>query len=844
MKKHFFSFFAASALLLAAASCSQDEFENGADGNNAQVSFSVNFEGGTSAATRTISDGKSVNKLVFAVYDAKGDELTELRQNNVTVSNRAAVVTTKLAKNQTYSFAFWAQNSNCTAYTTTDLKNVTVSYDQAVANDETRDAFFAAINEMKVDGAFTQPVTLKRPFAQLNVGVTDDDWNAAVSSGVEITQSSVTISQVATTLNLLDGTVGTPVKDVEFALAATPKSANETLDVTIDNVKNGYNYLSMNYLLVNNSTDATASSNVDATFTFKPASTSAEEITLAVPGVTVQRNYRTNIIGRMLTGDAQFNIKIDNEFDGNYIPTLAMDSKTLAELAKVANTKISLPAGEYVLPSVIADGVEIYGADGTILTISGSTIEGNNVVINGVQFKNDENAQYALNLKGLNPTLEDCTFVGAAGNGRAVNVQNTDAENVVTISGCDFSTDDWFKAIQLNTFNGTLKIDNTTMANGVYTFHIDAGSAVVEVSDSKIYGFTTNGASVESITFTNCEFGKAYEYACVNLYTNHTFINCTFPTKNTANVTNYGLYTTPKANGDMMVLDNCKLSDGTLLTTENFTTDNGGFVVWDSDAAACVWTINGISVVASDATLLKALSQNVKTINIALIADLNLKEFQTFGGADTESITIDGGAEKKILTITTSYWERFGNVVNPDAMLYLKNLTVDGNNSGTTWDSYNIRFESEVDMENVTFNRCVALEKDAKLTNVTINEATKDYYALWIVAGANVTITGGSVSAPNGRCIKISDQYHFDNPGMTTLNISGTSFESKKKAAILIGSVGGATIYTSNIDISKVTSNKTALCDNGQQYPATNPLTYSDYVSLMTLNGVQVEVEE
>ena len=69
-KKLFLGMFAAAGMLLA-TSCSNDELDVVQSGNEAQVSFSLGLEGGI--ATRAISDGKSADVLVYAVFDKDGN---------------------------------------------------------------------------------------------------------------------------------------------------------------------------------------------------------------------------------------------------------------------------------------------------------------------------------------------------------------------------------------------------------------------------------------------------------------------------------------------------------------------------------------------------------------------------------------------------------------------------------------------------------------------------------------------------------------------------------------------------------------------------------------------------
>ena len=241
--KKLFLMFAAVGMLLA-TSCSNDEAFV-LSSNEAQVTFSLGLENGMN--TRAISDGTGAKKLVYAVYKLNADG-TPVLQNVVGSNNEGQFVDTEafdggltetvsvtLAKGQTYQVAFWAQNPNCNAYTTTDLTNVEVSYNQATNNNDVRDAFFKTV-EFTVSGNQTIDVELKRPFAQINVGVYKTDWEAAVKSGIEIEKSSVVIKDAATSINLLTGEVGDETTDVEVSYLSNT-IPNEDLKVDLNGDK-------------------------------------------------------------------------------------------------------------------------------------------------------------------------------------------------------------------------------------------------------------------------------------------------------------------------------------------------------------------------------------------------------------------------------------------------------------------------------------------------------------------------------------------------------------------------------------------------------------------------------
>ena len=303
--KRILSFFVLASVLLA-SSCSLKEDFKGNDSEFAQLSFTIG--GPNASATRAIGDGTSVDMLQYAIYDADDVLIRELGKavDGVTFPTQVDIT---LAKGQTYKIAFWAQNSTCGAYSIEkgDVRNVAISYDGYNNNDENRDAFFKTI-EHTVTGDIALDVTLERPFAQINLGVTEEDWNDAVKAGIEVKQSKVSFNEAATGLDLFDGSVSGKA-EVNYLLTNIP-SESLYVDLEKDGEKEAYRYLSLSYILVNADDKAL----VDAVFTLD---TNKEDVEVKVDNLPVQRNWRTNVIGRMLTGDITFNIDIDPIFDGD-----------------------------------------------------------------------------------------------------------------------------------------------------------------------------------------------------------------------------------------------------------------------------------------------------------------------------------------------------------------------------------------------------------------------------------------------------------------------------------------------------------------------------------------------
>ena len=316
-KKLFLGMFVAAGMLLA-TSCSNDELDVVQSGNEAQVTFSLAAEGGI--ATRAISDGKSADVLMYAVFDKDGERIDSIQKVSKTGVTFPTTEKITLAKGQTYKVAFWAQDEDCKAYTVSDDMQVTVNYannENKVNNDETRDAFFKTV-EFTVTGSTSIDVELKRPFAQINVGVTEADWDAAVASGITISESKVVIKNAATSINLLDGTVsGEQVVEYDFAAIPTDPATLE-VDVNRDGAiqdDEKYKYLSMSYILT--SAERTTLESDGLQFTFKSG---GNDIVFdeGLHQVPVQRNWRTNILGKLLTGDITFEVVIVPDYEDNY----------------------------------------------------------------------------------------------------------------------------------------------------------------------------------------------------------------------------------------------------------------------------------------------------------------------------------------------------------------------------------------------------------------------------------------------------------------------------------------------------------------------------------------------
>ena len=379
--KKIFVMFATVGMMLA-PSCSNDEVLELFD-KEALVTFSLGIENAIS--TRAISDGTGVKKLIYAVFDSEG--------NRVVKSDASAEFpfekTLYLIKGDQYTAVFWAQNRDCNAYSISDdYKTITVDYDGALNNDENRDAFFRAETFTATDGANIN-VVLKRPFAQVNLGITQAEWENAKNAGFEITQSSVEIKQAATTLNLIDGSVGN-AKDITFTSNTIPANGeilkvDLNCDGTVEDSEN-YKYLSMCYFLANDAVNGASQTTLDGlkfTLTCKDESKNII-LTTGLDNAPVQRNYRTNIVGNgggsILTSDIDVKVSLDPLYDGEHTFDNHYVWEEYAGIyteEALAGQTIEIPKGWHIRNGYILEPMpEFWTADSKPLYAKPYTIDG------------------------------------------------------------------------------------------------------------------------------------------------------------------------------------------------------------------------------------------------------------------------------------------------------------------------------------------------------------------------------------------------------------------------------------------------------------------------------------
>lgn len=318
---------AIASLLMITTACSNENNEPVISTDEANVTFTVNLDG---IDSRAISDGTTVDQLVFAVYDDEGNELPALRQNDIQIDDKQATVTTKVAMGQKYSFAFWAQKSGNTFYNTTDLKDIVVSY-TGFANDENRDAFTASWSIEKVTGPINKTITLTRPFAQVDYVCSLDEWTNLVNSNYKLVGTDLTIASGAYThYNVLTGEASQPTdQPITLALSnywqshqidtynfcgfvsSKPGETYQDVFTTTDGDKF---WLSMNYILATPQATNLGNSSMKI-YAWGTNGPTPQEV--AVDQLPIKRNHRTVVYVSNLTTMVSVWIQINSNFGGD-----------------------------------------------------------------------------------------------------------------------------------------------------------------------------------------------------------------------------------------------------------------------------------------------------------------------------------------------------------------------------------------------------------------------------------------------------------------------------------------------------------------------------------------------
>ena len=484
--KKLFIYLSVAVLAVAAVSCQKEMVM--ADGENGNVTLTIQTP---EVATKAIADGMNVNIVHYEIYKNETGHKNSLTgapliKGTVPMSAKGASLTLNLLQGQEYVGLFWAQVNGQSYYDVTDLRDVKVAYPNETnnltyANDEARAAF---CQKKVFSTGRNVSVVLERPFAQINLGTTIADLNDDYTITLE--QSSMTVTGVANTFNVAAMTAGTTANNVVFSLATVPYAFNPSETLTANNQT--WAYAGMNYVLVPH--DAAT---VDVTYSIK---TDVGTVTRNVPVVPVKKNYRTNLLGNLLTQETAIEIVVDEKFntpDQEPAP-IYMAAANGGEFTLTEDVELSEPLVIQSSLTIDLNGYTITGGKEYVSGMTGAeiaaitvengatlTIEGNGSVT-GIGY-------YAVYAKNGTLNVKDGNFAAKTS---AVQI----AAATVNIEGGTFSNSSDDKRYTINCLDGNWK----------------DGSAKVNITGGTFVGFNPESNAAEGVGTNFCAEGyKAVE---------------------------------------------------------------------------------------------------------------------------------------------------------------------------------------------------------------------------------------------------------------------------------------------------------------------------------------------
>ncbi|MBP3359322.1 MAG: hypothetical protein J6N52_00585 [Clostridia bacterium] len=240
-------------------------------------------------------------------------------------------------------------------------------------------------------------------------------------------------------------------------------------------------------------------------------------------------------------------------------------------------------------------------------------------------------------------------------------------------------------------------------------------------------------------------------------------------------------------------------------------------------AASDTYTVDATHTLESVISEINTSASGDVVINLDTDANFSFGARTQIGNENTTSITIDGGNNVLDLLGTDTDWSSLGNA---GGKLVFKNVTINKTEGGNgAWNNHAFNITSYVEFDNVTVNNAVTIHDGGKFTNTNFYEAG-EYYTLYIPAvDQDVVIENCKFEATNaGRGIKVIEQYvSKDEKKPVDITVTGSTFKTAKKAAILVTSTEGANIVASNNNIENVNADTENLVWVDSDLPASYP---------------------
>ena len=400
---------------------------------------------------------------------------------------------------------------------------------------------------------------------------------------------------------------------------------------------------------------------------------------------------------------------------------------------------------------------------------------------------------------------KDITFVG---NGADTVIDCTVATDQA-LMGASLSFENLTIKGGTNLYVGIQHVASVTYTNchitGLHFLYADT----VEFNDCT---FDSEGAehnvwtyAADNIVFNDCSF--KYADRAVNCYSdqagqtnNVTFNNCSFEYVGDAAAVSGAIETNSSLMTQIVLnINDCEVNSGNLWWISHWDSNNGGKTLTYVDGK-----------VATAAALMKELTADKEVIDVVLANSIDLYLNCGIGTANTTEVNISGVSRDVLLNITCRSASYNGSyctyrTVNPEAVMNFSTLTLEKSDwTGTTWNTYNIEFYTDVNIDNCVINHPVTFCETAVMTNTTINTANdtaNTFYSVWQCPNSDVTIKDCTIIANRG--IKADYQYVTEEK-VTKLCVENTTFTlTGSKPAIMV-KLAQADVKVSNLNIENV----------------------------------------
>ena len=710
----------AIATLLISNSCQKETLDS--EKTN-KVSYTVEIP--DMIGSKAVGDGhEGVNELVYEVWRtdsadkdaAISDNETRLYQNKAEIdANGVAHIEFELVNNQNARILFWAQCSDNDVYNVTSLKNVTVKCSAIEAENKLKSnqkkyAAFAGKDFIKNgDPLNGRTIELKRSVAQLNIAtspeslILGDDSNAADNKTiVAVSTSSVKVTGLSTSFNVATLEAGTD-NTTEFVYADSNLGAIESSNVSVanGNETKTYNYVAMNYL----GFAPAAGTNVKVVYTLK---TNVGDITNTIHNVPVRPNYRTNIIGNLISSKTDYHVTINTDWTSPESNVTSLSDGVVKN--NDGTYTITKPNGlAYASKTLFANGGTFYIADDidmASMNFDPATVPADVTltIIGNLQTRSQGDLKPII-VSGLNVNGKYAALIG--------NVAGTVSIKGINISNSIFGSDKTpgsAAAAFVANASGSVMIEDCSATGCEFKDAQTAGGLV---------GASTGALSVSASEVSRCTFDETENNgALVGSVSEVSGIDSN----------NKAYFNTNETGED---ISNAVGSDPDVVidTTPSVETDETTGAYEVSDSHSFVWAIEEAEPVDG-------------TVKVKVVDEIVLSKTVTIQSDRTVVLDLNGKTVSQEVECTESYAMITNNGklnIAGNGTMSFKDLS---NGGSSTWGSYVINNYGELTVENGTIKHFGTADKDFDTSIPIQNYAGK------------VIVNGGLISSPEFRSLR------------------------------------------------------------------------------------------